>query len=75
MAASMNNWLGFSLSPQDQQQMVDSQSSMVDNFNSDTISGTGECFDLGSNAGHSSIPSLNLPLPFGLLEPYHNHHG
>ncbi|XP_076953346.1 AP2-like ethylene-responsive transcription factor BBM [Bidens hawaiensis] len=74
MAASMNNWLGFSLSPQDQQQMVDSQSSMVDNFNSDTISGTGECFDLGSNAGHSSLPSLNLPPPFGLLEPYHNHH-
>ncbi|KAI3762291.1 hypothetical protein L1987_52716 [Smallanthus sonchifolius] len=70
----MNNWLGFSLSAQDQQQMVDSQSSIVDNFNSDSISGTGECFDLGSNSVHSSIPSLNLPPPFGLLEPYHNHH-
>ncbi|KAF5810043.1 putative transcription factor AP2-EREBP family [Helianthus annuus] len=68
----MNNWLGFSLSPQDQQQMVDSRSSMVDNLNSDSISGTGECFDLGSNAVHSSIPSLNLPPPFGLLEPHHD---
>nr|XP_043618063.1 AP2-like ethylene-responsive transcription factor AIL1 [Erigeron canadensis] len=62
----MNNWLGFSLSPQDPQQMVDSQSSIVDHsFNSDDISGTGE---------YSTIPSLNLPPPFGLLEPYHNHH-
>ncbi|KAI3757080.1 hypothetical protein L6452_04613 [Arctium lappa] len=78
MAASMNNnWLGFSLSPQDQQQIVDSSqtSSIVDNFNSDGISGTGDCFHLGSTAAvHSSIPSLNLPPPFGFLEPYHNHH-
>ncbi|XP_071711153.1 AP2-like ethylene-responsive transcription factor BBM2 [Rutidosis leptorrhynchoides] len=65
MAASMNNWLGFSLSPQDQQQMADSQTSIVDNFNSNDISGTGE---------YSTIPSLNLPPPFGILEPYHNHH-
>ncbi|KAL7582993.1 AP2-like ethylene-responsive transcription factor AIL1 [Lactuca sativa] len=75
MAASMNNWLGFSLSPQDQQQMVDSQTSIVDNFNSDDISGTGsECFDLGSTAVHSTIPSLNLHPPYGILQPYHNHH-
>ncbi|XP_024970781.1 AP2-like ethylene-responsive transcription factor BBM1 [Cynara cardunculus var. scolymus] len=68
MAASMNNWLGFSLSPQDQQQIVD-------NFNSDDISATAECFDLPSNAAvHSNIPSLNLPPPFGFLEPYHHHH-
>ncbi|KAK9056509.1 hypothetical protein SSX86_023871 [Deinandra increscens subsp. villosa] len=71
MASSVNNWLGFSLSPQDQQQMVNSQSSIVDNFTSDSISDSGECFDLDSN---SSIPSLNLPPPFGLLESYQNHH-
>lgn len=72
MAASMN-WLGFSLSPQDHQQMVDSQStSIVDNFNS-SDGGTDQCFhELGSNA--AGIPSLNLPPPFGILEPYHNHH-
>lgn len=64
MATSMNNWLGFSLSPQDQQQMVDSQTSIVDNFNSGDISGE-----------YSAIPSLNLPPPFGILEPYNNHHG
>ncbi|GJW10295.1 AP2-like ethylene-responsive transcription factor AIL1 [Tanacetum coccineum] len=74
MAASMNNWLGFSLSPQDQQQMVDSQTSIVDNFSSDNISGTGECFDLSGTDVHSGIPSLNLPPPYGMLEPYHNHH-
>ncbi|KAL4557338.1 hypothetical protein LXL04_035513 [Taraxacum kok-saghyz] len=74
MAASMNNWLGFSLSPQDQQHMDASQTSIVDNFNSEDISGTGECFDLGSTASHSTIPSLNLHPPYGILEPYHNHH-
>ncbi|KAJ9546129.1 hypothetical protein OSB04_025836 [Centaurea solstitialis] len=77
MAASMNNnnWLGFSLSPQHQQQMVDSQASIVDHgFNSDDISATGECFDLGSTATAAAIPSLNLPPPFGILQPYHNHH-
>ncbi|KAL2549304.1 AP2-like ethylene-responsive transcription factor BBM [Forsythia ovata] len=62
MANSMNNWLGFSLSPQDH-----SQNSV---FNSDEISGTqvsSECFDLTSE---STIPSLNLPAPFAILQDF-----
>ncbi|KAL2526239.1 AP2-like ethylene-responsive transcription factor BBM [Abeliophyllum distichum] len=62
MANSMNNWLGFSLSPQDH-----SQNSV---FNSDEISGTqvsSECFDLTSE---STIPSLNLPVPFAIFQDF-----
>lgn len=76
--ASMNNWLGFSLSPQDH----DPQTSVPHlGFNSDEISTaqiSGEsCFDLPSD---SPIPSLNLPAPpFGILEAFntntHSHQG
>ncbi|XVF30243.1 hypothetical protein REPUB_Repub16aG0040300 [Reevesia pubescens] len=75
--ASMNNWLAFSLSPQElSPQLVDHQDHHSQNtvsrlgFNSDEISGTdvsGECFDLISD---SSVPSLNLPPPFGMLEAF-----
>ncbi|KAA8538801.1 hypothetical protein F0562_025493 [Nyssa sinensis] len=71
--ASMNNWLGFSLSPQElpSQPRDHSQTSVSHlGFNSDEISGTdvsGECFDLTSD---STIPSLNLPAPFDILEAF-----
>ncbi|KAK9292415.1 hypothetical protein L1049_020385 [Liquidambar formosana] len=74
--ASMNNWLAFSLSPQEalpsQPQQDHSQNTVSRlGFNSDEISGTdvsGECFDLTSD---STVPSLNqLPPPFGILEAF-----
>ncbi|KAI3459117.1 hypothetical protein Pfo_015780 [Paulownia fortunei] len=70
MASMNNNWLGFSLSPQELQDH--SQNSVPHlGFNSDEISGaqiSGEsCFDLTSD---SAIPSLNLPAPFGMLEAF-----
>ncbi|XWS42962.1 hypothetical protein CRYUN_Cryun16bG0059000 [Craigia yunnanensis] len=75
--ASMNNWLAFSLSPQElPSQPVDHQDHQSQTtvsrlgFNSDEISGTdvsGECFDLTSD---SSAPSLNLPPSFGILEAF-----
>ncbi|CBI17594.3 unnamed protein product, partial [Vitis vinifera] len=71
--ASMNNWLGFSLSPRElpPQPENHSQNSVSRlGFNSDEISGTdvsGECFDLTSD---STAPSLNLPPPFGILEAF-----
>ncbi|XP_074381226.1 AP2-like ethylene-responsive transcription factor BBM2 [Apium graveolens] len=64
MANSMNNCLGFSLSSDEQYQQHPSQ-----DFNSDQISGTSECFDLMTSGG-STLPSLNLPAPFGLLESF-----
>ncbi|KAK3020506.1 hypothetical protein RJ639_045448 [Escallonia herrerae] len=79
--ASMNNWLGFSLSPQElppphHQDHHSENSVSRHDFNSDEISGTdvsGECFDLTSH--DSSLPSLNLPPPFGILEAFNrNHH-
>ena len=73
----MNNWLAFSLSPQElPSQPVDHQDHQSQTtisrlgFNSDEISGTdmsGECFDLTSD---SSAHSLNLPPPFGILEAF-----
>ncbi|XP_011007180.1 PREDICTED: AP2-like ethylene-responsive transcription factor BBM2 [Populus euphratica] len=76
--ASTNNWLGFSLSPQE---LPSSQSDHQDHpqntdsrlrFHSDEISGTdvsGENFDLTSD---STAPSLNLPASFGILEAFRN---
>ena len=73
------NWLGFSLSPQEQphhhhHDHQDHSQSTVSHrlgFNSDEISGndvSGECFDLTSD---STAPSLNqLPPPFGILEAF-----
>ncbi|XWS58933.1 hypothetical protein CRYUN_Cryun08bG0076800 [Craigia yunnanensis] len=75
--ASINNWLAFSLSPQElPSQPVDQQNHHSQTtvsrlgYNSDEISGTdvsGECFDLTSD---SSAPSLNLPPPLGILEAF-----
>lgn len=73
--SSMNNWLGFSLSPHEQLPLQDHHSqnslSRLHGFNSDQISGTdvvsSECFDLTSD---STLPSLNLPAPFGLLDTF-----
>ncbi|GMI84536.1 PLETHORA4, BABY BOOM [Hibiscus trionum] len=60
--ASMNNWLAFSLSPQDQTTVPRL------GFDSDEIARSGvsggECFDL------TSTPSINLPPPFGILEAF-----
>ncbi|PIN23205.1 hypothetical protein CDL12_04067 [Handroanthus impetiginosus] len=71
--ASMNNWLGFSLSPHElppqPHQRNHSQGNSV--FNSDEISAvqvSGPCFDLTSAS--PNIPSLNLPAPFGILEAF-----
>ncbi|KAK6915777.1 AP2/ERF domain, partial [Dillenia turbinata] len=75
--ASMNNWLAFSLSPQEAVAAAVSQphhQSRMGTFNSDDMSGTdvsggGECFDLTSDS--SAPPSLNhLPPPFGILEAF-----
>ncbi|KAK6911757.1 AP2/ERF domain [Dillenia turbinata] len=78
---SMNNWLAFSLSPQEAVAAVASQphqQSRMGTFNSD-MSGTdvcgggggdgggGECFDLTSD---SSAPLNHLPPPFGILEAF-----
>ncbi|KAL4340849.1 hypothetical protein GQ457_08G014340 [Hibiscus cannabinus] len=70
--ASMNNWLAFSLSPQElPSQSVDHQDQTTVTrlgFNSDEIGRSdvsgGECFDL------TSPPSLNLPPPFGIFEAF-----
>ncbi|KAL1552187.1 hypothetical protein AAHA92_13016 [Salvia divinorum] len=65
--SSINNWLGFSLSPQElQDQQHPNHQSL--GFNSDEISNTQisneSCFD-------SAVPSLNLPAPhFGILEAF-----
>ncbi|KAL1532844.1 AP2-like ethylene-responsive transcription factor BBM [Salvia divinorum] len=58
----MSNWLGFSQTPQDQQNLHQSLG-----FNSDEISTANESrFDLPSD---SAIPSLNLPAPpFAILD-------
>ncbi|KAG9447186.1 hypothetical protein H6P81_013314 [Aristolochia fimbriata] len=86
--ASVNNWLAFSLSPQElppQSQThapparlmsTDSVSRSGLAFNSDDVSGgdvSGDCFDLGSDA---SAPSLNtIPnAPFGILEAFNRTH-
>ncbi|KAL8099756.1 hypothetical protein AgCh_032126 [Apium graveolens] len=65
MASSVNNWLGFSLSPQEHHQDHDSHHNSI--YHSDGISGTTDCF--GHSTHESVIPSLNLP-PFGYPESY-----
>ncbi|KAJ4824758.1 hypothetical protein Tsubulata_024389 [Turnera subulata] len=76
--ASMNNWLGFSLSPQELPTQSDHEDHSQNTgsrlgFHSDEVSGTdvsGECFDLTSD---STAPSLNhLPASFGILEAFRN---
>lgn len=76
----MNNWLGFSLSPQEQlpssqtdhhhhQDHSQNSASHRLGFNSDELSGTvvsGDCFDLTS--ADSTPPS------FGILEAFHRNH-
>ncbi|KAE8678638.1 AP2-like ethylene-responsive transcription factor BBM2 [Hibiscus syriacus] len=71
--ASMNNWLAFSLSPQElPSQSVDHHDHQTTDprlgFNCDEIDRSdvpsGECFNL------TSAPSLNLPSPFGILEAF-----
>nr|DAD25416.1 TPA_asm: hypothetical protein HUJ06_026880 [Nelumbo nucifera] len=74
--ASMNNWLAFSLSPQELPSQSQSHAQPTVSrlgYNSDEVSGTdvsGDCFDLTSD---SSAPSLNIPAlrpdgTFGILE-------
>ncbi|KAJ9176082.1 hypothetical protein P3X46_011432 [Hevea brasiliensis] len=76
--ASMNNWLGFSLYPQELSSQSDHHQDHSQNtasrlgFHSDEISGTdvsGECFNLASD---STAPSLNLAASFGILEAFRN---
>ncbi|KAK8541800.1 hypothetical protein V6N12_014423 [Hibiscus sabdariffa] len=64
--ASMNNWLAFSLSPQQlPSQSVDHHSQTeVPRLGSDVSADADECFGL------ASAPSLNLPPPFGILEAF-----
>ncbi|GFZ14559.1 integrase-type DNA-binding superfamily protein [Actinidia rufa] len=72
--ASTNNWLDFSLSPQEHQNPQDHSQNSVSRlgFNSDEISGTDvpsdQCFDLTSDS--TVLPSLNLTVPFGILEAF-----
>ncbi|KAK4707856.1 hypothetical protein R3W88_028781 [Solanum pinnatisectum] len=69
MASSMNNWLGFSLSPHEEA-LTSQQSSHQ------------ECFDLMTSHHHQStvvLPSLNVVphdnTPFGIFEAFNrNHH-
>ncbi|XP_060186572.1 AP2-like ethylene-responsive transcription factor AIL1 [Lycium barbarum] len=71
MASSMNNWLGFSLSPHEE--VLTSQQSSHQEI-------SGECFDLTSHHDDSSVvlPSLNVvphDTPFGIFEAFNrNHH-
>ncbi|XP_042485425.1 AP2-like ethylene-responsive transcription factor BBM2 [Macadamia integrifolia] len=76
---NMNNWLAFSLSPQELPSQ--SQNHAQPNisrlgFNSDDISGTddvsGDCFDLASDSTASSlnIPNLRPDGPLGILEAF-----
>ncbi|XP_077228956.1 AP2-like ethylene-responsive transcription factor BBM [Tasmannia lanceolata] len=86
--SSMNNWLAFSLSPQElpsqsQNHPPTTPSSLISSntvsgsghgFNSDEV--PGDCFDLAS---HSTAPSLNIPTlrpdgPFGILEAFNRAH-
>ena len=72
--ASMNNWLGFSLSPQEHQNPQDHSQNSVSRlgFNTEEISGidvsSDQCFDLSSDS--TVLPTLNLPAPFGILEAF-----
>ncbi|KAJ8746844.1 hypothetical protein K2173_003850 [Erythroxylum novogranatense] len=75
--ASMNNWLAFSLSPQELPSQTDNHQdhqsrSAATRFgfhSHDEISATdvsGECFDF------TTAPSLSLPPSFGILEAFRN---
>ncbi|KAF8402226.1 hypothetical protein HHK36_013178 [Tetracentron sinense] len=75
--ASMNNWLGFSLSPQELPSNHHDHHSRPTvsrmGFNSDEVSGTdvsGDCFDLTSNSSDPSLnpPSLRPDGHFGIFE-------
>ncbi|XP_026383004.1 AP2-like ethylene-responsive transcription factor AIL1 isoform X2 [Papaver somniferum] len=77
MASSMNNWLGFSLSPQEvvpTQSQTHHHASNVSRhgFNSDEVSGSevvsSDCFDLGSH--DSSGPTG----AYGILEAFNRNH-
>ncbi|XP_016452614.2 AP2-like ethylene-responsive transcription factor BBM1 [Nicotiana tabacum] len=68
MASSMNNWLGFSLSPHEE---LTSQTSQEI---SGSVDVSGECFDLTSH--DSTLPSLNVVphTPFGIFEAFNRNH-
>ncbi|XP_077210539.1 AP2-like ethylene-responsive transcription factor BBM2 [Tasmannia lanceolata] len=75
--SSMNNWLAFSLSPQElpiQSQTLRQDGGSGHGFNTDEVSG--DCFDMASN---STVPPLNIPTlrpdgPFGILEAFNRSH-
>ncbi|KAL5998136.1 hypothetical protein ACLOJK_009071 [Asimina triloba] len=82
--ASMNNWLAFSLSPQElppqsQTHNPHNASRSALGFNSDEVSGgdvSTDCFDLASD---STAPSFNIPSlrpdgHFGILEAFNRPH-
>ncbi|XP_042509617.1 AP2-like ethylene-responsive transcription factor BBM2 [Macadamia integrifolia] len=72
--ASMNNWLAFSLSPQELPSQSQNHAQPTISrlgFNSEDVP-SDDCFDLGSD---STAPSLNIPNlrpdgPFGILEAF-----
>ncbi|KAL3523291.1 hypothetical protein ACH5RR_016125 [Cinchona calisaya] len=75
--ASMNNWLGFSLSPHEEipqqppHHHQDHNNPKLAGFNSEeelsaTDVSSADCFH------DSTIPSLNLPAPFGIFEAFNN---
>ncbi|XP_043710486.1 AP2-like ethylene-responsive transcription factor BBM [Telopea speciosissima] len=63
--ASMNNWLAFSLSPQELPSQSQNTITRL-GFNSEEDNVSGDCFDLGGS--DSTTPSLNGP--FGILEAF-----
>ncbi|KAF6161841.1 hypothetical protein GIB67_001139 [Kingdonia uniflora] len=70
--ASMNNWLGFSLTSQELPSQTQTHSESPLGFHTDEVSDTdvsGDCFDLGSD---STAPSLNGP--FGIFETLNRPH-
>lgn len=68
----MNNWLGFSLSPQElnSQTHHESQNSVFNSDGDHQVSS--DCFDLSSHEDSAmNLPSLNLPpTPFSFLQGF-----
>ncbi|KAL6565263.1 hypothetical protein OROGR_002214 [Orobanche gracilis] len=66
MASLNDNWLGFSLSPQELQTHPQNPVFSSDEISAARISGDGSCFHQDS----ANNPSLDLSAPFGILEAF-----
>ncbi|KAK1319826.1 AP2-like ethylene-responsive transcription factor BBM2 [Acorus calamus] len=79
--ASMNNWLAFSLSPQELPQQTQEQSVSRGGlgFGSDGGEVSGDCFDIAAATADAPGPSLGIPTlrpdgSFGILEAFNRPH-